>query len=950
MTRYTPVTDSDREQMLAEIGVANVDELFAEIPAALRLQRPLELPAGLGEAEVYEHLRTLAARNSSAEETLCFLGAGMYDNYVPAVVDMLLGRSEFLTPYTPYQPEISQGGLQVMFEYQTAICELTGMDVSNASVYEGPSALAAAGYLAKLTNGRSRFVVSRGVHPHARETLRTLSAGYGTTVEEVELRDGVTDAAAWAQALGDDVSAAFLAQPNFLGAVEDLEPLVAAAREHGALAVASADPISLGILEPPGRLGVDVCVGEGQTLGNRLDFGGPSFGFFAARTEHLRRMPGRIAGETRDLDGRRGFVLTLQTREQHIRREKATSNICTAQVLPAVVASMYAVYHGPQGLRRIAQRVASYTAILAKGLEQLGHKPRASAFFDTVSLHTGEATDALVAKGHALKANLRKDWGEYIYISLDETTTREDLKLLWSIFARPGHALPDFAPFEKGVEPAIPQELRRTSGFLAHPVFNTHHSETGMLRYIRALSDKDLALDRSMIPLGSCTMKLNATSEMIPITWPEFAHVHPFAPRDQLQGYAELDVQLRAWLCEATGYAGISLQPNAGSQGEYAGLLAIRAWHASRGQAHRDICLIPSSAHGTNPASAHMAGMQVVVTACDDNGNVDLADLKAKCEQHSAKLACVMITYPSTHGVFEMQVKELCALVHQHGGRVYVDGANMNALVGVAAPGEFGGDVSHLNLHKTFCIPHGGGGPGVGPVCVVEDLVPFLPGHMSGGLPQHPVGAVSAAPLGNAAVLPISWMYIRMMGAEGLTQATEVAILSANYISARLRDHYPTLYASANGHVAHECILDLRPLKETSGVTAEDVAKRLIDYGFHAPTLSFPVPGTLMVEPTESETLEEIDRFIAAMIAIREEIRRVERGDWTQEDNPLKHAPHTAAALMHGEWKHAYPREVGAAVLGERRHAKYWPPVGRVDNVYGDRNLFCSCVPMSAYE
>jgi glycine dehydrogenase len=678
--------------------------------------------------------------------------------------------------------------------------------------------------------------------------------------------------------------------------------------------------------------------------------GGPHAAYLACRDDYKRSMPGRLVGVSVDVHGNPAYRLALQTREQHIRREKATSNICTAQVLPAVVASMYAVYHGPQGLRRIAQRVASYTAILARGLEQLGHKPRAVGFFDTLSLHTGEATDALIAKGHALHVNLRKDWGEYIYISLDETTTRNDIKLLWSVFAKPGQPVPDFAPFEKGIESGIPQALRRTSEFLTHPVFNTHHSETGMLRYIRALSDKDLALDRSMIPLGSCTMKLNATSEMIPITWPEFAHVHPFAPRDQLQGYAELDEQLRAWLCEATGYAGISLQPNAGSQGEYAGLLAIKAWHESRGQGHRTVCLIPSSAHGTNPASAQMAGFQVVVTACDDNGNVDLADLKAKCEQHSDRLGAIMITYPSTHGVFEMQVKELCALVHQHGGRVYVDGANMNALVGVAAPGEFGGDVSHLNLHKTFCIPHGGGGPGVGPVCVVEDLVPFLPGHKAGGLPAHPVGAISAAPLGNAAVLPISWMYCRMMGAAGLTQATEVAILSANYISARLREHYPTLYASENGHVAHECILDLRPLKDSSGVTAEDVAKRLIDYGFHAPTLSFPVPGTLMVEPTESETLEEIDRFIAAMVAIREEIRRVERGEWPQDDNPLKHAPHTAAALMMGEWTHAYSREAGAAVLDERRHAKYWPPVGRVDNVYGDRNLFCSCVPMSAYE
>jgi glycine dehydrogenase len=691
-------------------------------------------------------------------------------------------------------------------------------------------------------------------------------------------------------------------------------------------------------------------VGTTQRFGMPMGAGGPHAAYLACRDEFKRSMPGRLVGVSVDTHGNPAYRLALQTREQHIRREKATSNICTAQVLPAVVASMYAVYHGPQGLRRIAQRVASYTAILAKGLEQLGHPPQKAAFFDTVSLHTGEATQALLSRGHAMRINLRCAWDEYICISLDETTTRADVELLWKVFAKPGQALPQFAPFEKGVEPMIPQELRRTSEFLTHPVFNTHHSETGMLRYIRSLSDKDLALDRTMIPLGSCTMKLNATSEMIPITWPEFAHVHPFAPRDQLQGYAELDEQLRAWLCQATGYAGISLQPNAGSQGEYAGLLAIKAWHESRGEGHRNICLIPSSAHGTNPASAQMAGMQVVVTACDDNGNVDLGDLKAKCEQHSANLSCIMITYPSTHGVFEMQVKELCALVHSHGGRVYVDGANMNALVGVAAPGEFGGDVSHLNLHKTFCIPHGGGGPGVGPVCVVEDLVPFLPGHRAGGLPEHPVGAVSAAPLGNAAVLPISWMYCRMMGAEGLTQATEVAILSANYISTRLRDHYPTLYASENGHVAHECILDLRPLKESSGVTAEDVAKRLIDYGFHAPTLSFPVPGTLMVEPTESETLEEIDRFIEAMIAIREEIRRVERGEWPQDDNPLKNAPHTAAALLKGQWPHAYGREVGAAVLDERRHAKYWPPVGRVDNVYGDRNLFCSCVPMSAYE
>ncbi|HNW03391.1 MAG TPA: aminomethyl-transferring glycine dehydrogenase, partial [Burkholderiaceae bacterium] len=616
-----------------------------------------------------------------------------------------------------------------------------------------------------------------------------------------------------------------------------------------------------------------------------------------------------------------------------------------------------------------------YTAILAQGLAQLGHAPKQDSAFDTITLNTGNATESIASHALSMRANLRIYFGDYLCISLDETTTRADVELIWSIFAKDGQTLPSFDAFEKGITLLIPAALRRTSPYLTHPVFNTHHSETSMLRYIRRLSDKDLALDRSMIPLGSCTMKLNATSEMIPITWPEFANIHPFAPRAQMQGYVELDEQLRAWLCQATGYAGISLQPNAGSQGEYAGLLAIKAFHDAKGQGHRTICLIPSSAHGTNPASAQMAGLQVVVTACDASGNVDMTDLKAKCAQHSANLAAVMITYPSTHGVFETQVKELCALVHSHGGRVYVDGANMNALVGVAAPGEFGGDVSHLNLHKTFCIPHGGGGPGVGPVCVVADLVPYLPGHATyeacAAAPGRPkqgtapsggsavraaatsVGAISAAPLGNAAVLPISWMYCRMMGPDGLKRATEIAILSANYISARLKDHYPTLYASANGNVAHECILDLRPLKEssggTNGISAEDVAKRLMDYGFHAPTLSFPVPGTLMVEPTESETLDELDRFIHAMIAIRQEIAKVEKGEWPQDNNPLKHAPHTAASLMEEAWNRPYSRETGAFPLSTLKHVKYWPPVGRVDNVYGDRNLFCSCVPVSDY-
>jgi glycine dehydrogenase len=738
----------------------------------------------------------------------------------------------------------------------------------------------------------------------------------------------------------------------------------ACARQTRCLVIVAADLLALTLLVPPGELGADIAVGTTQRFGMPMGAGGPHAAYMACRDEFKRSMPGRLVGVSVDAHGNPAYRLALQTREQHIRREKATSNICTAQVLPAVVASMYAVYHGPAGLTRIAQRVASYTAILAAGLQDLGCELTSDTAFDTVTVRMNTEADAqaVVARALACGANLRLSHGRYVGITLDETSTRIDVDAMWIFFALTGQALPEVSAFENGIEPLIPAALRRTTPFLTHPVFNSHHSETGMLRYIRRLSDKDLALDRSMIPLGSCTMKLNATAEMIPITWPEFANIHPFAPADQLEGYRLLDEQLRAWLCQATGYSGISLQPNAGSQGEYAGLLVIKAYHEARGEGHRNICLIPSSAHGTNPASAQMVGMTVVVTKCDEQGNVDLADLQAKCEQHSANLAAVMITYPSTHGVFETSVKELCALVHSHGGRVYVDGANMNALVGVAAPGEFGGDVSHLNLHKTFCIPHGGGGPGVGPVCVVADLVPYLPGHAtalaagacvgavrSANAPDVGAGAVSAAPFGNAAVLPISWMYIRMMGADGLKHATETAILSANYISKRLKDHYPTLYASENGHVAHECILDLRGLKETSGVMAEDVAKRLMDYGFHAPTLSFPVPNTLMVEPTESETLQELDRFIDAMIAIRNEVRKVEAGEWPQDNNPLKAAPHTAASLLGAEWNRPYPRELGAFPVASLKDVKYWPPVGRVDNVYGDRNLFCSCLPVGEF-
>jgi glycine dehydrogenase len=942
--RHIGIEEADEQHMLSVIGEASRRALIDSIvPRSIARTSPMKLPPAATEAAALAELKAMASRNQVFKS---FIGQGYHGTHTPGVIlRNVLENPAWYTAYTPYQAEISQGRMEALVNFQTMVCDLTGLPIANASMLDEATAAAEAMTLARrsVKSKSNVFIVAGDCHPQTIEVIQTRAAPLGIQVLLVG------SAAEWEAALDGDYFAVLAQYPSTSGRIDDLRASADKAHARQAAFIVAADLLAMTLLVPPGEFGADIAVGTTQRFGMPMGAGGPHAAYMACRDDLKRSLPGRLVGVSVDVHGNPALRLALQTREQHIRREKATSNICTAQVLPAVIASMYAVYHGPQGLKRIAQRVASYTAVLARGLEQLGYPPRPCGAFDTLSLHTGEETEAIAARARSKQANLRVYFEEYLCISLDETTTRDDVRLLWSFFVKPGQALPDFAQFEKGIEPLIPTQLRRTSDFLTHPVFNTHHSETGMLRYIRALSDKDLALDRSMIPLGSCTMKLNATSEMIPITWPEFAHIHPFAPRDQQQGYAELDEQLRAWLCQATGYAGISLQPNAGSQGEYAGLLAIKAFHASRGQGHRNICLIPSSAHGTNPASAQMAGMQVVVTACDASGNVDLADLKAKCEQHGANLAAVMITYPSTHGVFEMQVKELCALVHRHGGRVYVDGANMNALVGVAAPGEFGGDVSHLNLHKTFCIPHGGGGPGVGPVCVVEDLLPFLPGHAAGGVPGHAVGAVSAAPLGNAAVLPISWMYCRMMGAQGLKQATEVAILSANYISARLRDHYPTLYASPNGHVAHECILDLRPMKDASGVTAEDVAKRLIDYGFHAPTLSFPVPGTLMVEPTESETLDELDRFIAAMIAIREEVRRVERGEWPREDNPLKHAPHTAAALLKGEWQHAYSREA-AAVLEDRRHAKYWPPVGRVDNVYGDRNLFCSCVPVSAYE
>ena len=953
--RHIGPYEDDERHMLGVIaaGTPNFSRralIEAIVPRAIARSQPMQLPAPVTEAQALAEMKALAAQNQVLKS---FIGQGYHGTHTPGVIlRNILENPAWYTAYTPYQAEISQGRLEALVNFQTMVCELTGMAMANASMLDEATAAAEAMTLAKrsVKSKSDTIIVAGDCHPQTIEVMQTRAAPLGLKV----LVGGSFETLP--QLMNEHDCFAVIAQyPSTSGLIHDLKPLVEQAHAKGAAFIVAADLLALTLLVPPGEFGADIVVGTTQRFGVPMGGGGPHAAYMACRDEWKRSMPGRLVGVSVDSHGAPAYRLALQTREQHIRREKATSNICTAQVLLAVIASMYAVYHGPAGLKRIAQRVASFTAILSNGLQQLGRKVITPAAFDTITVATGADTDAVLAKALAAGANLRRLSPTHLSVALDETTTRADVTALWSWFNTGGQALPDWAVFEKGVDSLIPENLRRSSAYLTHPVFNTHHSETEMLRYIRSLSDKDLALDRSMIPLGSCTMKLNATSEMIPITWPEFASIHPFAPREQLSGYWAMNDQLCAWLCQATGYAGVSLQPNAGSQGEYAGLLVIKAWHESRAEGHRDICLIPESAHGTNPASAQMVGMTVVVVKCDAMGNVDMDDLKAKCELHSAKLAAAMITYPSTHGVFEVRVKELCALVHQHGGRVYVDGANMNALVGVAAPGEFGGDVSHLNLHKTFCIPHGGGGPGVGPVAVVADLVPFLPAHRTAGVGgAHSVGAVSAAPLGNAAVLPISWMYCRMMGADGLRDATEVAILSANYIAARLAEHYPVLYSGGNpalkgGGVAHECIIDIRPLAKSSGVGAEDVAKRLIDYGFHAPTLSFPVAGTLMIEPTESEPLAELDRFCDAMIAIRAEIAKVERGEWPQADNPLKNAPHTAASLLKTEWPHAYTREEAAYPVASLRRQKYWVPVGRVDNVHGDRNLFCSCVPLSDY-
>jgi glycine dehydrogenase len=838
--------------------------------------------------------------------------------------------------------------------FQTMVCDLTGLAIANASMLDEATAAAEAMTLAKrsVKSKSDTLLVAADCHPQTVEVLRTRAEPLGIAIE---LANSDQE---WKAAIAKgDFFGVLIQYPASSGWLMDWSLECDAIHANGALVVFATDLLALTLLKSPGEMGADIVIGNTQRFGVPFGFGGPHAAFMACKDAFKRSMPGRLIGVSIDAEGKPAYRLTLQTREQHIRREKATSNICTAQVLLAVMASMYAVYHGPEGLSRIAARVHRLAAILSAGLAQLGfERHHHNSAFDTISLKTDERTDALMARAVSRGVNLRKAWNDYICISLDETTTREDIELLWRIFGGDEATLPSIDALDATVPSLIPEELRRTSKFLTHPVFNTHHSEHELLRYMRSLADKDLAMDRTMIPLGSCTMKLNAPAEMIPVTWPEFGNLHPFTPADQAQGYQELIAGLEAMLVECTGYDAVSLQPNSGAQGEYAGLLAIRAYHRSRGEAHRDICLIPDSAHGTNPASAQMCGMTVVVTKTDSNGNVDIEDIRRNAEKYSDRLAAIMMTYPSTHGVFEEDVAEICEIIHKHGGQVYTDGANMNALVGVAKPGKWGSDVSHLNLHKTFCIPHGGGGPGVGPCAVKSHLAPFLPralgndGVRTQGLGKGDVGMVSAASFGSASILPISWMYIVMMGAKGLRKATQVALLNANYIAKRLAPHYETLYTGRNGLVAHECILDLRPLKDATGISAEDVAKRLIDFGFHAPTLSFPVAGTLMVEPTESESQHELDRFIDAMIQIRDEIRAIEEGKLDREDNPLKHAPHTATAVSASEWTHAYPRELAAFPLPSLKQQKYWPPVARVDNVYGDKNVMCACIPVDAYK
>jgi glycine dehydrogenase len=941
--RHIGPSPRDVAAMLESVGAKSLDALMGEtLPSSIRQNARLDLGPALSETETLVHMKELAAQN---QVFTSLIGRGYSGTILPAVIQRnILESPAWYTAYTPYQPEISQGRLEALFNFQTMICDLTGLDVANASLLDEATAAAEAMTLAERSApGKPKsFFVDHEVHPQTLAVLRTRAEPLGI---DLVIGDPLAD---FGQA---EVFGGLLQYPGTSGAVRDLKSAIAALRGKGAVAIVAADLLALTLLASPGELGADIAIGSAQRFGVPMGYGGPHAAYMAVRDSLKRSLPGRIVGLSVDSRGAPAYRLALQTREQHIRREKATSNICTAQVLLAVIAAMYAVYHGPEGLVAIARAVHRRTSVLAAGLRRLGFAPVSQAFFDTLTVDAGAKRDEIVARALSERINLGTGDGSLLRIALDETTTPAIVEKVWRAF---GGKLA-YAEVETGAREALPSGLRRDSRFLTDPVFHAHRSETEMLRYMRKLSDRDLALDRAMIPLGSCTMKLNATTEMIPLTWPEFASLHPFAPPEQAKGYHALFAQLEKWLCDITGYDAISLQPNSGAQGEYAGLLAIRGYHASRAEAHRKVCLIPSSAHGTNPASAHMAGMEVVVVGCDSRGDVDVNDLRAKAEAHSKSLAAVMITYPSTHGVFEEHIGEICDIVHGHGGQVYLDGANLNAQVGLARPGDYGADVSHLNLHKTFCIPHGGGGPGVGPIGVKAHLRPFLPGDKAGcgparnGAVSHGVGPVSAAPFGSASILTISYVYILMMGGEGLQRATEIAILNANYIANRLAAHFPLLYRNAKGRVAHECIVDPRALKTACGVTVDDIAKRLIDYGFHAPTMSFPVPGTLMIEPTESESKAELDRFCDAMIAIRQEIAEIERGRFEIEASPLRHAPHTVHDIADDNWARAYGRAEGCFPAGTSRTDKYWSPVGRVDNVYGDRNLVCSCPAVADY-
>jgi glycine dehydrogenase len=945
--RHIGPSPSDVAIMLAALGVSSLDELLDQaVPASIRDHKALELEAALSEPETIARLATLADRN---QVFTSLIGQGYYGTHTPGVIlRNVLESPAWYTAYTPYQPEISQGRLEALLNFQTMVCDLTGLEIANASMLDEGTAAAEAMTLARraTTNAGAVFFVDAECHPQTVAVVATRAEPLGI---EVVVGDPTTEL---------DPAAAFgvlLQHPGTSGAVRDLRPAVDAIHQAGGLAVVATDLLACALLVPPGELGADVAVGSAQRFGVPMGFGGPHAGFLATRQAFRRSLPGRLVGVSVDTAGRPAYRLALQTREQHIRREKATSNICTAQVLLAVMASMYAVYHGPEGLRAIARRVHHLATSLAVELRTGGYDLANETWFDTLTVRAPGQAAEICERARQRRINLRRVDGDTVALSLDETTTPGTLAELRAVFGlsdRSGNDLGGRAERSDGAAGGIPPAERRTSEYLTHPRFHQHRSETEMLRYLRRLADRDVALDRAMIPLGSCTMKLNATTEMEPVTWPGFAAIHPFAPADQVAGYHELIAELERMLVEMTGYDAVSLQPNAGSQGELAGLLAIRGYHRSRGDDQRDVCLIPASAHGTNAASAVMAGMRVVVVACDDAGNVDLGDFRAKADEHADRLAALMVTYPSTHGVFESAITEICDVVHEHGGQVYVDGANLNALVGVARPGWFGGDVSHLNLHKTFCIPHGGGGPGVGPVAARAHLAPFLPNHplAPDAGPETGPGPVSAAPWGSAGILPISWAYAKLMGPDGLRRATETAILAANYVAARLADHFPVLYTGENDRVAHECIVDVRDITKQTGVTVDDVAKRLVDYGFHAPTMSFPVAGTLMIEPTESESLAELERFCDAMIAIRGEIDRVAAGEWAADAAPLRHAPHTAEDLLATEWDRPYTREQGAYPVPSLRRDKYWPPVSRIDGGYGDRNLVCACPPPEAFE